>query len=41
MVKLLTGTNKVDLDSKDFNGQTPLWLAARGGHEVVVRVIDK
>lgn len=36
VVKLLLGTGKVDVDSKDEDGRTPLSLAAERGHEAVV-----
>ncbi|KAI9694151.1 MAG: hypothetical protein M1822_003422 [Bathelium mastoideum] len=39
VVKLLLGTGKVDVNSKDFNSRTPLWLAAEKGHEAVVRLL--
>jgi hypothetical protein len=32
-------TNKVDVDSKEQNGQTPLSWAARSGHETVVKLL--
>jgi hypothetical protein len=28
-------------DSKDSNGQTPLWWAACGEHEAVVRLLSR
>jgi ankyrin repeat protein len=31
---------KVDADSKDNGGRTPLSLAARDGHEAVVKLLD-
>jgi ankyrin repeat protein len=27
------------MESKDSNGQTPLWWAAESGHEVVVKLL--
>jgi len=39
VVKLLLKTGKVDVDSKDMYGQTPLWWAARNGHEAVVKLL--
>ncbi|KAF2174401.1 ankyrin, partial [Zopfia rhizophila CBS 207.26] len=38
VVKLLLETGKVDVDSKDAEGRTPLWLAAREGHKAVVKL---
>jgi serine/threonine-protein phosphatase 6 regulatory ankyrin repeat subunit A len=29
----------VDVDSKDSEGRTPLWWAARNGHEAVVQLL--
>ena len=39
MVKLLLAAGKVDADSKDDCGRTPLWQAAKNGHEVVVKLL--
>lgn len=39
MVKLLLATGKVDVDSKDRRGQTPLFYAAKNGHETVVKLL--
>ena len=39
MVKLLLETGKVDADSKDSSGQTPLQRAAGEGHEAVVKLL--
>ena len=39
MVRLLLETGKVDVNSKDFAGATPLSLAAWNGHETVVRLL--
>ncbi|KAL8296144.1 hypothetical protein RB600_001571 [Gaeumannomyces tritici] len=39
VVKLLLDTGKVDADSKDNNGRTPLWWAAADGHEAVVKLL--
>jgi Ankyrin repeats (many copies) len=36
--KLLFETGKVDADSMDDNGQTPLWRAVEGGHGAVVKL---
>jgi ankyrin repeat protein len=40
VVRLLLAKKGVDLDSKDEYGQTPLWWAARNGHEVVVKLLQ-
>ncbi len=39
MVKLLLAKDGVDPDSKDTDGRTPLWWAARNGHEAVVKLL--
>ena len=39
VAKLLLETGKVDVDSKDSDGRTPLWWAAHGGHEAVARLL--
>ncbi|KAL8299133.1 hypothetical protein RB593_009145 [Gaeumannomyces tritici] len=39
VVKLLLATDKVDADSKDNNGRTPLSWAAANGHEAVVKLL--
>ena len=39
VVKLLLDTGKVDVDSKDEYGRTPLWIAAENGHEAVVKLL--
>ena len=39
MVELLLATDKVELNSKDKRGHTPLCRAARNGHEAVVRLL--
>ncbi|EJT69113.1 hypothetical protein GGTG_13381 [Gaeumannomyces tritici R3-111a-1] len=39
VVKLLLATGKVDVDSKDKDGRTPLWCAAYNGHEAVVKLL--
>ena len=39
VVKLLLETGKVDVDSKDSWGLTPLWCAAQNGHEAVVKLL--
>jgi ankyrin repeat protein len=36
---LLLETGKVDVDSKDENGETPLSWAAYNGHEAVVKLL--
>ena len=38
MVKLLVVTDRVDLDSKDNYGETPLWWAAGNVHETMVKL---
>ena len=35
----MLATGKVDVDSKNSDGQTPLERAADGGHEAVVRLL--
>jgi ankyrin repeat protein len=40
VVKLLLATGKVDADSKDKDGQTPLSRAAGSGHEAVVKLLQ-
>jgi ankyrin repeat protein len=39
IVELLLATGNVDVDSKNKDGQTPLWWAASGGHEAVVKLL--
>jgi ankyrin repeat protein len=39
VVRLLLETGKVDVDSKDSDGQTPLSLATENGHEAVVQLL--
>ena len=39
VVKLLLDGDKVDANSKDKDGQTPLHLTARNGHETVVKLL--
>jgi ankyrin repeat protein len=39
VVKLLLETGKVDIDSKDCYGQTPLWIAAENGHKAIVKLL--
>lgn len=41
MVKLLVERDDVKADSKDESSQTPLWFAARNGHEAVVRLLTE
>ncbi|KAI9763767.1 MAG: hypothetical protein M1840_009092 [Geoglossum simile] len=38
-VKLLLASEKVDVDSKDSSGRTPLSWAAESGHEAVVKLL--
>jgi ankyrin repeat protein len=40
VVKLLLATGKVNADSKDNFGQTPLSQAARKGHKAVVKLLQ-
>ena len=40
MKLLLDKEDKVDPDSKDHNGQTPLQIAADNGHEAVVNLLQ-
>ena len=39
MVKLLLASDRTEADWKDKNGRTLLQLAARNGHEAVVRLL--
>ena len=39
ILKLLLQTGKVEADSKDEYGRTPLSWAARSGHEAVVKLL--
>ncbi len=39
VVKILLDTRKVDVNSKDSDGQTPLWWAALNGQDGVVKVL--
>jgi ankyrin repeat protein len=39
VVKLLVETGKVDVDSKDTAGQTPLLRAVGQGHAAVVKLL--
>ncbi|KAH3462598.1 hypothetical protein KXW89_007969, partial [Aspergillus fumigatus] len=39
IVKLLLNTGRVDLESKDSDGQTPLSWAAENGHEGIVKLL--
>ena len=41
VVKLLLATEKVDIDFKDSDGQTPLLMAARGGNERLVKLLQR
>jgi len=38
-VKLLVDPDDVEADSKDIDGQTPLWEAAGNGHKAVVKLL--
>ena len=38
-MRLLLGLHDVNLDSKDDEGHTPLWLAAKNGHSSVVKLL--
>jgi hypothetical protein len=40
VVKLLVDTGKVDVDSRDNYGQTPLSLADERGREAVVKLLE-
>jgi ankyrin repeat protein len=37
-VKLLLEKG-AELETKDYHGQTPLWWAAKNGHEAVVKLL--
>ena len=39
MVRLLIGTGKIDVNTKDAKGQTPLSWAAKSGHEAGVQLL--
>jgi ankyrin repeat protein len=39
VVKMLLETGEADMDSKDYDGQTPLSWAAEKGHEAVVKLL--
>ena len=39
MVKLLLGRDNINLDRPNMWGRTPLWAAARNGHEGVVGLL--
>jgi ankyrin repeat protein len=39
VVKLLLETGKVEADSKDQDDWTPLWWAAKNGHDAVVKLL--
>ena len=39
IVKLLVNISKVDVDSQNNINPTPLSLAAKGGHEAVIRLL--
>jgi len=39
VIKLLLDTDKVEADSKDWGGRTPLLWAAAGGHKEVVKLL--
>lgn len=41
MVKLLLETGKVEVDTKDDYGWTPLFEATVEGHEAVVALLDQ
>jgi ankyrin repeat protein len=41
VVQLLLETGKVDVESKNNCGLTPLWAAAENGHEAVVQLLLK
>jgi ankyrin repeat protein len=39
VVKLLLARHEVNVNSKDKNGQTPLFYAAKNGHDAVVNLL--
>jgi ankyrin repeat protein len=39
VVKLLLAADGVDPDAKDYEGRTPLSLAAGKGHEIVTKLL--
>jgi ankyrin repeat protein len=39
VVKLLLETGKVEVDSKDETGRTPLLWAVENGHEAIVKLL--
>lgn len=39
VVKLLLDMGKVDVDSKDYSGRTPLSWATEDGHEAVMKLL--
>ena len=41
VVRLLPETGKVDVESKDDYGRTPLLLAAEKGYDAVVKLIQQ
>jgi ankyrin repeat protein len=40
VVKQLLATKRVDLNSKNKAGRTPLWWAAKNAHEEVVKLLQ-
>jgi ankyrin repeat protein len=40
-VRLLLATGKVDVNSRDDDGWTPLSTAAEGGHKAVVKFLEE
>ena len=39
IVKMLIETGKVNADSKDSNGHTPLWWAVQCGREAIMKML--
>ncbi|RAH40925.1 ankyrin repeat domain-containing protein, partial [Aspergillus brunneoviolaceus CBS 621.78] len=39
IIKLLLATNRVDPEAQNSNRETPLWWAARNGHETIVTLL--
>jgi ankyrin repeat protein len=38
-VKLLLETGKVEVDRKNSHNETPLWIAAKNGHEAIAKLL--